>query len=160
MLNQLDRQNYLRGLLLLTRDSKHINDFERSRIKEVCRILQLNQDFVKSVIDEFTEEQYVVEKPPKFTNHELAEVFLKDGIRMAFVRKALHLYKLNWLSNFAVMNDLSKQWFYLELEFYLENSGENFKNALEIETYVEKEFSASGNDVKSGEETPYSGNWN
>jgi len=160
MLNMADRKNYLRGLLILTGDVKQVSASESKKINEVCRLLELNQDFVKSVIDEFANEHYVIENPPKFINHQLAEVFLKDGIRMAFIKKALHLYKLHWLLNFAVMNDFSKQWFYIELEYYLDNSSEYFKNTLEIQKYIEKNSVISGTSGREGYEVNSAGTWN
>ena len=136
ILNQIDRNNYFKGLLVLVGIRRKITKTEEVSVKNVAKILDLNQNFVDDVIKKFHENKYIIETPPKFSNHILAEIFLRDGMRVAFTDKMLHLHELEWLARFAVNNNFSKQWFFIELENYLESYMLSPSNSFEIQNYI------------------------
>ncbi len=49
------------------------------------------------------------QEPPEFSHHEIAEVYIKDAIRIAFSDHAFHLYKVQWLFTIVSKNKLSGQ---------------------------------------------------
>ncbi len=143
ILNPIDKSNYLRGLLILIKRDRNINEIEKERIKELSKILGFNGSFVENAINELLENEYLVENPPKFKNHRLAEAFIKDAIKIAFFENVLNIYKLHWLSEFAADNDLSKQWLFMELEQFIENTNTHFSDGFEIQNYLNAEFVAA-----------------
>jgi hypothetical protein len=119
-LTDLDKSNYLRGLIILVGIDKQNNENKRKIIKEVAKILGFNQDFVENSLNEIYENKYINKDPPKFSNQVITEIFIRDGIGLASVNKVLHLHDIKWLLNTAVKNNLSEQFFFIELEYFLE----------------------------------------
>jgi len=135
-IDQIDKSNYFKGLLVLIGANREITENERIEIRKVAKILGFGYNFVDSSIEELFGNQFIISEPPKFSNHFLAEIFIRDAIRVAFANKVLHLYELQWLARFAVNNDFSKQWFFIELEQYLDKPNINLKNTFEIQKYL------------------------
>jgi hypothetical protein len=135
-INQIDRSNYFKGLLILIGTNRKITENERLIITDVAQILGFGHNFVDTAIDELFGNQYIIAEPPRFSNHILAEIFIRDGMRIAFANKVLHLYELQWLARFAVNNNFSKQWFFIELEQYLDKSNQTQENSFEIQKYI------------------------
>jgi hypothetical protein len=143
ILNPIDKSNYLRGLLILIKRDGSINELEKNRVKELAKILGFNQNFVENAINELLENEYLIENPPKFTNHILAEAFIKDAIKIAFIENVMNIYKLSWLSAFATDNELSKQWLFMELELFIDTANRDINNNFEIQNYLNAEFAAA-----------------
>ncbi|MHB8336171.1 MAG: hypothetical protein ACYC6P_14330 [Ignavibacteriaceae bacterium] len=119
-LTDLDKSNYLRGLIILVGIDKQNNENKRKIIKEVAKILGFNQAFVEDSLNEIYENKYINRDPPKFSNQVITEIFIRDGIGLASVNMVLHLHDIKWLLNTAVKNNLSEQFFFIELEYFLE----------------------------------------
>jgi hypothetical protein len=135
-IDQIDRSNYFKGLLILIGTTRKITETERIAIRDVAEILGFGYNFVTNAMDELFGNQYIIAEPPRFSNHILAEIFIRDGMRVAFSNKILHLYELQWLARFAVNNNFSKQWFFIELEQYLDNNTQTQENSFEIQKYI------------------------
>jgi hypothetical protein len=135
-INQIDRSNYFKGLLTLIGTNRKITEDERIVISNVANILGFGNNFVDTAMDELFGNQYIIAEPLRFSNHILAEIFIRDGMRVAFANKVLHLYELQWLARFAVNNNFSKQWFFVELEQYLDKSTQTQENSFEIQKYI------------------------
>ena len=43
----------------------------------------------------------------------------------------------------------SKQWFYIELEYFLDHSGEYYRNSLELQRYIEADMGITGDQMNS-----------
>jgi len=119
-LTDLDKSNYLRGFLILVGVDRQSNENKREIIKEVSKILGFNQNFVENSLNEIYENKFINKDPPKFSNQEITEIFIKDGIRLASVNKVLHLHDIKWLLNTALNNNISEQFVFIELEYFLE----------------------------------------
>ena len=143
ILNPIDKSNYLRGLLLLIKSNKSINETEKKRIKEVSNVLGFNGHFVDNAISDLLDNEFLVESPPKFTNHKLAETFIKDAIKISLIEDVLNIYKIHWLMLFAINNDLSKQWLFMELEYFFENDNPNSNDGFEIQHYLNEEVAVA-----------------
>jgi hypothetical protein len=135
-IDQIDRSNYFKGLLILIGTNRKITENEKIAISGVAEILGFGHHFVDTAMEELFGNQYIIAEPPKFTNHILAEIFIRDGMRVAFANKVLHLYELQWLARFALNNNFSKQWFFIELEQYLDGPTQNHVNSFEIQKYI------------------------
>jgi hypothetical protein len=115
-----DKSSYLKGLLILVGKDKIIAEYERTLLIEVSNILGFDPEFCKEAINELLENEYIIEEPPAFSDKEIAEAFIKDGIKIAFADKELHLYELNWLKAVSDKNEIEARWGMTEFE--------NFKN--------------------------------
>jgi hypothetical protein len=135
-IDQIDRSNYFKGLLILIGTTRKITETEKIAIRDVAGILGFGHNFVDTAMDELFGNQYIIAQPPRFSNHLLAEIFIRDGMRVAFANKVLHLYELQWLARFAINNNFSKQWFFIELEQYLDNGVQIDRNSFEIQKYI------------------------
>lgn len=136
-LNQIDRSNYFRGLLfLISVDGKELRE-NKKLLYSLASVLGFNHYFIDQEIKDFLDANELNITPPRFSNHILAEAFLKDGIKIAFVDKALHISELKWLIMFTQINQLSKQWFFLELENFLENYESSDWVHFELQNYIQ-----------------------
>ena len=138
IINPYDRSNYFKGLLILVGKDKNITPNESLLIKKIGNILGFSHDFINQAINNFFENNYIIEEPPVFSNYHFAELFIKDGIKIAFVNKVLNLDQVEWLSATALKNNLSKQWFYIELENLLESYNSNDNANFEIQKYFDR----------------------
>ncbi|MHB1687068.1 MAG: hypothetical protein ACYCVH_06825 [Ignavibacteriaceae bacterium] len=132
-LNNLDKSNYLRGLVILVGIERRGGENKRKIIREVAEILGFNQDFVENSMNDIHKNKYINKEPPKFSNQEITEIFIRDGIRLASIDKVLHLHDLKWLLNTALKNNLSEQWFFIELEYFLEKY--DYENSFDIKFF-------------------------
>ncbi|MBA4405708.1 hypothetical protein C0389_00375 [bacterium] len=118
VLTQQDRSSYLKGLLILVGKDKSIGKHESSLLMEVSKILGFDPTFCKDAINELLENEYIIEEPPTFSHIEIAKAFIKDGIRIAFSDKELHLYELSWLKAVSDKNKIDAGWGLTEFEKY------------------------------------------
>lgn len=135
-IDPIDKSNYFKGLLVLVGKDKEINRNESDLIKKVGNILGFNHDFVDKAIKNFFKNKYIIEEPPVFSNYNFAEIFIKDGIRMALINNVINLDQISWLTTTTIKNNLSKQWFFIELESLLERNNSGFEFYFEIQKYI------------------------
>lgn len=135
-IDPIDKSNYFKGLLVLVGKDKEINRNESDLIKKVGNILGFNHDFVDKAIKNFFKNKYIIEEPPVFSNYNFAEIFIKDGIRMALINNVINLDQISWLTTTTIKNNLSKQWFFIELESLLERNNPGFEFYFEIQKYL------------------------
>ncbi|MHB8336457.1 MAG: hypothetical protein ACYC49_05610 [Ignavibacteriaceae bacterium] len=138
--NLSDKNNYLTGMLVLICKDRNIDSTDKKMIRLMADDLGFNHYFVDQSIDEIKERKFIIEEPPEFSSLEIAEAFIRDAIRFAFIDHALHLYELEWLSSIAAKNKLSVQWFFLEIEYFLKNNNYDKDRIYEIKKYVEPVF--------------------
>jgi hypothetical protein len=101
-----DKSSYLKGLLILIGKDKSISENERSILMGISSILGFDPKFCRDAIDEILDNEYIIEDPPVFSSQEIARAFVKDGIRLAFSDKELHLYELNWINSVIEANKI------------------------------------------------------
>ncbi len=135
-INPLDTSNYFRGLLMLAGSEKQITQNEKSLLKKIGDLLGFNHTFTDAAINNFVNNKYANAEIPQFSNTDIAELFIKDGIRLAFTNDILKIQQIDWLMAFAIENKLSKQWFFIELENYLDNHNSNQEVDFELQKYV------------------------
>ena len=138
--NLSDKNNYLTGMLVLICKDRNIDSKDRKMIRLMADDLGFNHYFVDQSIDEIKERKYIIEEPPVFSSNEIAQAFIKDAIRFAFIDHALHLYELEWLSSIAASNKISAQWFLFEVEYFLKAKQYRQESIFEIKKYVEPKF--------------------
>lgn len=125
----LDRSNYFRGLLVLAREDKKISSKEIALMEEVGRRLGFEKRFCREAIDNILVNEHINPDPPKFSSKVLAEVFLRDAIRLSLLDLELDPHELDWLKKVAEKNKLSRDWFDSALTKLI--AEENFQSSLD-----------------------------
>ncbi|MDQ7815909.1 MAG: hypothetical protein RDU14_02715 [Melioribacteraceae bacterium] len=128
-----DRSNYFKGLLILIGKDKTISEPEKNNLRKLANILGFNKEFCDGALSELLENEYIIEDPPVFSNSEIANSFIIDGIRIGFSDKALHIFELNWLKSVADKNSVDYNWCMTKYEEYKEEKSTLDKIYFEIE---------------------------
>jgi hypothetical protein len=115
-LSLLDRSNYYRGLLVLTRRDQVIHPRERQLMLEFGRILDFDKRFCEAAIDDLLRNPHIKNEPVTFSNPKTAECFLRDGIRLALVDKNISPKELGWLRSVARANGRTDSWLDAEVQ--------------------------------------------
>ena len=113
-----DRINYFKGILHLNIGKSDSQKLEEKDIRNWIEILQFDPEFFEFAIKNFVNNVAVFEDPPVFSSKEVAKVFVRDGIRIAFKRKEFEAAEFEWLHQVLKKNQIEEQWFLREV-FYL-----------------------------------------
>jgi tellurite resistance protein len=107
---QLDRSNYLKGLLITARKDNQLAESEIVIIKKLAAKLGFSSDFFEETISHLLENKYITEEPIKFSNQEIAKSFMEDGLKLALSDGAINEDEINWLKETAKENSISQDW--------------------------------------------------
>ena len=135
-ITETDKNNYLMGFLILIKFERNFSESNKILIKNVANILEYNHYYVEHSVNEIPENKNLILDPPKFSNRALAEIFIRDSMRLTIKNDILNLHVIKWLLKFSEKNDLSKEWFYLELENFLDNDKLDIDNSFEIQKHI------------------------
>ncbi len=135
-LNNSDKSNYLRGILIFIVIQGNIKKEDKKVIHLLTEELGLKHYFSDNSIDEIRWHKYIIEEPPEFSHKEIAEAFIKDAIRFAFSDHVLFSYELDWLSKTALKNKLPDQLPFFEIKFFLKNGHFNKNSVFEFQKYI------------------------
>lgn len=111
-----DRSNYLRSILILISKDGKISKNERQLVLKLSHVLGFNKKFCEDAVNDLLENEYIIEDPPIFSDKAIAEAFMKDGMRIAFADRGIHLYEMNWLKAVGDKNNISLEWRLAEFE--------------------------------------------
>ena len=103
----------------------------------IAKSLGFNYEFADEAIKNYLRNRYIIEEPPVFSNCNFAEIFIRDGMKIALSDKILNVDQIEWLSKTALRNNLSRQWVFIELESLLENFNSNVETHFEIQKYAD-----------------------
>jgi hypothetical protein len=113
---QLDRSNYLKGLLITARKDKQLNETEIGLIKKLALRLGFSSDFFEETISTLLDNKYITEEPLKFSNSKIAKSFIEDGLKLAFADDRVTENEINWLKTTAKQNNIGEVWFNKKLK--------------------------------------------
>ncbi len=131
----LDKSECFRAFLLLIGQDGVITRDEREFLLRIGKMLDFERQFLETAIDDLLENRYINTKPPRFSIQEIAEAFLKDAVRVAFVDKDLHEGEFRWLQSIAAKNGLRDGWVRDEVES-CKAGNLTREETLEIQQYV------------------------
>jgi hypothetical protein len=77
-----------------------------------------------------------IDEPPDFSGKEVARIFVRDGIKIAFDSRVIDPKELDWLHQVARKNELGDEWFAKELFHFLKLKDVNTESYLEIEQFI------------------------
>jgi hypothetical protein len=125
-------------MLLLARQDEKINMKEKELLMKIGKILRFNQQFCEQTIDDLLQNEHITELPLQFSTKEWAEIFLKDGIKIAYSDHQLHVEEYNWLLQIALNNKISDQWLSDQLSSFLINHNPDEEINFEVEKFYGK----------------------
>ena len=108
---QIDRSNYLKGLLITARKDKQLNETEITIIKNLAKRLGFSSDFFEETISHLLENKYITEEPIKFSNQDIAQSFIEDGLKLALSDEVMTENEISWLKETANENGFDEDWF-------------------------------------------------
>jgi len=107
---QLDRSNYLKGLLITARKDNQLAESEIIIIKKLAIRLGFSSDFFEETITNLLENKYITEEPIKFSNPDIAKSFIEDGLKLALSDGSVIGDEINWLKETAKENGIIQDW--------------------------------------------------
>ena len=113
---QLDRSNYLKGLLITARRDNQLAESEITIIKKLAARLGFSSDFFEETISHLLENKYITEEPIKFSNLDIAQSFIEDGLKLALSDEVMTDNEISWLNETAKENGFDQDWFNKKLK--------------------------------------------
>ncbi|MBN8545958.1 MAG: hypothetical protein J0L60_07470 [Ignavibacteria bacterium] len=111
MLTQLDKSNYLKGLLIVARIDNSLIDQEKDIIRNVATKLGFSKDFYEEVIKNLMINENISDNPLMFSSAAITEVFIDEALNLAFSDNDLSGPEVDWLKKTAEMNGISNHRF-------------------------------------------------
>lgn len=108
--------NYFRGLLLLIRKDQKITNEEVALLMRVGKSFGFEKSFCENAVVDILDNKYILDKPPVFSQLEIAKKFITDGLTIAQYDHEIHVSEERWLQIIASANNIPKEWFYQEKE--------------------------------------------
>ena len=121
-ITQLDKSNYLKGLLIVAKKDKQLTDPEKKILKSIANKLGFAKDFYEDTIRDLLANKYIIETPIKFSEKKIAESFIFDGLKLAYADDIVSDNEISWLRNTAIENDLNNDWFESRIKKIKESS--------------------------------------
>ncbi len=137
-LSELDRSNYFRAMLLLSGKDRKISKAEQNFIDTLGAKLGFEKSFTKSAVNTFFSNEHIPNEPPKFSNREIAESFIRDGIKLIIEDPKINQDEVDWIANVARVNGINENWIFELIE--KERLSQVYENApvkLEVESFLE-----------------------
>ena len=107
---QIDRSNYLKGLLITAKVDKQLTTPEKTIIKQFSDKLGFSSDFCEEIINDLLANEYIKEEPIVFSNTKIARSFIEDGLNLALADDKVDDLELNWLKATAKANFIDERW--------------------------------------------------
>jgi len=104
------KSDYFKGLLVLSRRDRVIDDRERDFLIRVGEILDFDRRFCETTIDELLSNVNITRDPIVFSEEAIKECFFRDALRVAFSDGYFHPTELRWLRTMAHANGKSDDW--------------------------------------------------
>lgn len=135
-----EKSNYFRGLLVLMKMDRRIDDAEKDLLIKVGKTLGFEKNFCTTAIKELLDNEFISEDYPLFTEENYAKSFIKDGLRLAVSDNDLNPVELHFLKKTLELNNLDEEWFRKEIKKLVNsNDYNNLDNELYVEQYLESE---------------------
>lgn len=107
---QIDRSNYLKGLLITARKDNQLNETEIFIIKNFSTRLGFSTDFFNETISNLLDNKYITEEPIKFSTQDIAKSFIEDGLKLALSDDNITEDESKWLKATAKENGIDEVW--------------------------------------------------
>lgn len=113
---QIDRSNYLKGLLITARKDNQLSENEKSIIKKLSIRLGFSSEFFEETISNLLENKFITEEPVKFSDKDIAMSFIEDAIKLALADNLITDNEVKWLKDTTKANAIQEEWFNKKLK--------------------------------------------
>jgi hypothetical protein len=113
---QIDRSNYLKGLLITARKDEQLAESEKEILKTISERLGFSREFLDETITTLLGNKYITEEPPKFSNNKISQSFVTDALKLALSDEKVGDTELEWVITVASVNGISPEWVNKKLE--------------------------------------------
>ena len=135
-LTQIDKSNYLKGLLIIARKDNQLAESEKHILKNISDKLGFAKDFYDETIKNLLYNKHISDGPIKFSNKRIAESFISDGLMLAFSDKKVHDPEIDWLNATAKENTIDESWFNSQLEKFRTESHTSIESSLTLYSII------------------------
>ena len=133
----IDRGKYYRGMLVLIGQDRIVDPREHKLMLQFGKMLDFDKRFCEAAIADLLDNKYINDEPIHFDESAIAECFLRDALRLAFIDKEIHSQELSWLKKIARSNNLTGAWLEQELRrLQKEKISETSPESFEIHQYL------------------------
>ena len=139
-LNLMDRSLYFKGLLILSRIDKNVAHQENEILKNVGESLGFNKEFCESTINDVIENKHLKDEPFKFSNKQIANMFLRDAIKLAFCDSNLDEKEYDWIVECAKLNAISENKIKDKITAFINSVDDEDKKQLDVVNYDWQSF--------------------
>jgi len=135
-LTQIDKSNYLKGLLIIARKDNQLAESEKYILKNISDKLGFASDFYDETIKNLLYNKHINDEPIKFSSKRIAESFISDGLMLAFSDKKVHDPEIDWLKATAKQNTIDENWFNGLLEKFRTESHLSIESSLTLYSII------------------------
>ncbi len=148
-----DRSNYFKGMLLLIGKETLGDEQEKNRVRRLGKILDFEPQFCEYVISHFLDDTFTIQEPVKFSNPEIAGIFIRDGFKTCFMNQILDVPRVELLYKIAMVNRLPAKWFAQELNTSFDMDASDIDHSFEIARFfkIKYEFELNPSKKEYGE---------
>lgn len=107
---QLDRSNYLKGLLITARKDSQLTEKEKIMMRKLSERLGFSTDFFEETINNLLENKFIKDDPIIFSEQNIAKSFIEDGLRLSLIDETISSDELDWLKQTAEANGIEEIW--------------------------------------------------
>ncbi len=129
-MNVLDRSNYFKGMLILAIKDNVIVEQEENILMYLGAKLGFEKKFCHNAIQQSLGNEYIIQTPPVFSQKNIAEQFLLDGLKLAVSDNNLDPYELQWLNSVAQVNKIEQEWLSNKLADFINTQNDNGSSPL------------------------------
>jgi hypothetical protein len=131
------KSDYFKGLLVLSRRDRVIDNRERDFLIRVGEVLDFDRRFCETTIDELLSNVNITRNPIVFADEDIKESFFRDALRIAFSDGYVHATEFRWLRTMAHANGKSDEWLdAIVREFSETHDTQNLWVQLEIQKHT------------------------
>jgi len=151
ILSLMDRSFYFKGLLILSKIDKMVSYEEKEILKIVGENLGFNREFCETTVNEVIQNQHIKNEPLKFSNPQVAGMFLRDAIKLAFSDFNLDAKEYDWLLECAKVNNIPESRVNEQITAVLKSKDEQNDEQLDVINYDWKSFFLPEIKIKANE---------
>jgi len=138
--NLMDRSFYFKSLLILSKIDEDVSIQEKEILKIVGERLGFNKEFCDATINEVIENKHIKNEPLKFSNQQMANMFLRDAIKLAYSDSKLDNDEYNWLLECAKVNGIPESRVNEQITKVLNSESDSSDNQLDVINYDWQSF--------------------
>lgn len=136
----MDRSHYFKGLLILSKIDEDVTHHEKEILKKAGESLGFNKEFCDKTINDVIRNKHIKNEPLKFSNTQIANMFLRDAIKLAYSDYNLDDSEYHWILKCARINGVSEVRIKQQLENGMDSNFTENDEQLDVINYDWRSF--------------------